>query len=175
MHKALLLLMAVLVAAMPLPALAQARPSELGRHILSQKPYGEGQLSVLWMDVYDVNLWTDAESWGYGAPFALSITYRMNFTRDELVERTFEEIARVQSDTGTLQRDYGDDLRRAFPDVVKGDRITALYKPGGSIEFFHNGQRTHRMQSPRFAPLFFGIWLDAGTSQPALRRGLLGL
>lgn len=61
-----------------------------------------------------------------------------------------------------------------FPDVKTGDRLTGVHQPGQRVVFWGNGQRLGALADPVFAKLFFGLWLAPQTSQPALRRTLLG-
>lgn len=49
-----------------------------------------------------------------------------------------------------------------------------MYIPGEGTRFFHNGRSTSAVADPAFARLFFGIWLAATTSEPGLRRQLIG-
>lgn len=157
-------------------AWAMARPLELGRTISATEPYGSGSLAWLVFTAYDATLWTDAPQWSMNAPFALTLRYRMGFTSEELVERTIEEMAKVSPATpkGALAR-YGAALKRAFPAVKDGDRITAMQVPGQATRFFHNGTPTADIADAGFADPFFGIWLSPRTSEPKLRAGLLRL
>jgi Chalcone isomerase-like len=157
-------------------AAAMTRPLELGSTISSTKPYGSGSLTWLFFTAYDATLWTDASQWSMNVPFALTLRYRMGFSTDEMVERTLQEMAKVSSATtkDALGR-FGAALKRAFPPVKDGDRITALYMPGQGTQFFHNGAPTVTLAGTAFAEPFFGIWLSAKTSEPKLRAALLGL
>jgi hypothetical protein len=66
-------------------------------------------------------------------------------------------------------------MRRTFPDVNKGDRLTGVYLPGQASYFALNGQPRAPVRDAAFGPAFFGIWLADHSSEPALRRQLLGL
>ena len=66
-------------------------------------------------------------------------------------------------------------MRRAFPDVAAKDRLVGVYDGRGEVRFFHNGKPTAQIKDRDYAHLFFGIWLDAKTSAPALRKALLGV
>ena len=157
-------------------AWAAIRPSEISGVIDAPKPYGTASLTWLFFTAYEASLWTDAPAWSMDAPFALSVTYRMSFTRDELVERTLEEMKRVapRLSNAALAR-FGAALDRAYPDVEPGDRITALHAPGGPVRFFHNGTMRSQVGDPDFAEPFFGIWLAPQTSEPSVRAGLLNI
>lgn len=170
MRRNLVFLMALLVA---MPTFAGAPLPELDGTLKNDKPYGTGQLSWLWMTAYDAELWMDAESWSMGVPFALTLTYRMAFSSDEIVTRTEEEMSKVSPVTAVQLASWQPTLLRAIPPVVKGDRITALHIPGQPVQFFHNGQKTAKLSDPLFADPFFAIWLSEKTSEPSLRAALL--
>jgi len=157
-------------------AWAAVRPGEISGVIIAQQPYGTASLSWLIFTAYEASLWTDAPEWSMNTPFALSITYRMSFTREELVERTLEEMKRVAPRlTNADMIRFGVALESAYPNVKSGDRITALHTPGSAVRFFHNGKLTLQVTEPTFAEPFFGIWLSPQTSEPSVRAGLLNI
>lgn len=169
-------LAAVAIVALSLTAAAMSRPTEIAGAINAPKPYGSGSLTWLVFTAYDATLWTDAPQWSMSAPFALTLRYRMSFTTDELVERTIEEMVKVAPGTPKAALPaYAAALKRAFPNVKDGDRITALHTPGGTVRFFHNGVPTAEVADQTFAEPFFGIWLSPRTSEPRLRAALLRL
>ncbi len=159
-----------------LAAAASARPGELNGTISAERPYGTASLTWLFLTAYEASLWTDAKAWSMEAPFALSITYSMSFTREELVERTVDEMRKVSP---SLSKEavarFGAALAKAYPNVESGDRVTALHVPGQPVRFFHKGRPTTSIDEAGFAEPFFGIWLSPKTSEPSVRRGLLGL
>ncbi|MBM3363996.1 MAG: hypothetical protein FJY42_15350, partial [Betaproteobacteria bacterium] len=63
---------------------------------------------------------------------------------------------------------------RVFPDIRAGDRLLGLHRPGVGASFWFNGRFRGEVRDPEFAQRFFGIWLSPQTSQPVLRRALLG-
>ncbi len=168
------LLSVCLVAMLALPAAAATPPAEIAPVIKSQSAYGSGALSRLMFTAYDATLWTDAPRWTYDAPFALTLTYRMGFTTDELVERSIEEMERGGALKPEEKSRYAQILTAAFPDVNDGDRITALFSPNAGLAFFHNGKHTKTVAAIGFAKRFMNIWLGENTSEPSLRRALLG-
>ena len=66
-----------------------------------------------------------------------------------------------------------DAMKRLFPDVAKGDRLTGVHEPGRGARFFHNDRPIGGVDDPDFARAFFAIWLDERTVAPALRESLL--
>ena len=157
-------------------ALAAVRPNELSGTIKAEKPYGTGSLTWFFLTAYDATLWTDARQWSMAEPFALTLTYKMSFSREELVERTVEEMAKIAPALPrTALARYGQDLAVVFPSVKDGDRVTAIHTPGKPVRFFHNGRLTGEIGEASFAEPFFGIWLSPRTSEPKLRARLLKL
>ncbi|MES2984143.1 MAG: chalcone isomerase family protein [Pseudomonadota bacterium] len=160
--------------AVPLGASAQTpRPSEIPPVITSTAPFGTGKLSRLLIVAYDAALWTDAKAWSYGAPFALSLRYHMGFESADLVDRTIDEMKGQGTLTPSDEAEYRQQLAKAFPDVKDTDRITAVYVPPRTVQFYYNGTPTHTVNDATFAPRFFDIWLSEKTSEPSLRKALL--
>jgi hypothetical protein len=91
-----------------------------------------------------------------------------------IAERSSAEIARLGYGSPEERSRWDALMRRVFPDVRKGDRLTGLHVPGRGVRFFHNGQPIGESPDPAFARAFFAIWLDPRTSQPEFRRTLLG-
>ena len=127
------------------------------------------------MRVYDADLWTDAETWSWDEPFALTLTYHMGFDSEELIERSIGEML-ANSETGAMAALNEDEYRRTLasvlPDVVEGDRLTALYIPNKHLQFFHNGTLTGTSTDMAFAKAFLNIWLSEGSSNAAFSERL---
>jgi hypothetical protein len=172
MRKAALLLAALFLS---LPAMAAEKPPELTSAIHSNEPYGEGTLNWMLLHVYDSVLWTDAKRWSYAEPFALSITYRMNFTNEELVKKSVEEMERIHGITGQDAATAEKRLTELFPDVKPGDRITALYVPQQKVAFYHNGTYRGALTEKKLLRPFLDIWLSPETERPEVRKQLLNL
>jgi len=165
--KKILLLLCCLAA----PAFANPMPSEVSTAIPNAQKVGTGTLGFLWYDAYRATLWAAALQWNAAAPFALSITYGMEFSTADLVDRTLEEMKR--SGTQVDINNYRADLEKSFPPVADGQTITAIFTPPATTNFYHNGALTHSVNNAEFASLFFNIWLGENTSEPSLRRALL--
>lgn len=164
---AVLLLMSV-----PSLALASAKPPEIAGAVKAPKPVGEASLSKLFIHVYDVAFWSDSQSWKR-APYALSIVYDMDFSPDELADRTRKEMANVSDLPPETLTKYADLLRDIYPPVKAGDRITALQKDAGTTVFYHNGKQSGTVKDAGFAAPFFGIWLSPGSSEPDMQKKLI--
>ena len=138
---------------------------------------GDGQMRFFGLLVYDIRLWGPARvaaQW-WTQPLALELTYARSLQGKEIAKRSLEEMRRQQTiDDATGQR-WLSEMEAAFPDVKEGDRISGHHDPAAGAAFFVNGKLSRRIADPLFSRLFFGIWLAPETSEPALRKKLLGL
>ena len=65
-------------------------------------------------------------------------------------------------------------LKKAFPDVKSGDKLTGVFLPKQGTRFFFNGRLTTEINDADFGDAFFAIWLDAKAKRLDLRKALLG-
>ncbi|MDP3858484.1 MAG: chalcone isomerase family protein [Stagnimonas sp.] len=162
--------MAALLAACLLHAGALATP------VAGHERVGQGRLSWLGFDAYDAALWAPA---GFRATefarhaFTLELAYLRSFRGSDIAKRSIDEMRRAGEFSGTDADRWRAALERVLPDVRPGDRITGVHEPGRGARFLVNGRDAGAIEDPRFAALFFSIWLGPATSQPALRRALL--
>lgn len=140
------------------------------------QPVGQGRLSWLGFAAYDAALWARP---GFSAaefarhPFALELAYLRSFRAADIADRSIAEMRRAGAFTEGEADQWRAALERLLPDVKPGDRITGVNEPRQGARFFVNGREAGAIADPRFAALFFAIWLGPATSQPALRRELL--
>jgi hypothetical protein len=161
---ALLLCVAGAVHARPLPTL----PFE-------PVAVGAGTLRFLGLHLYDGRLWSPDGRWRADAPFALELIYARGFEGEDIARRSIDEIRRLGGhDADTLAR-WEARLRGLFPDVRAGDRLTGVRLPGAGVRFYAGARHLGEIRDETFANAFFGIWLDARTRAPDLRKKLLGL
>jgi len=92
------------------------------------------------------------------------------------VEASLEQISLQTGVTATpeqLQR-WQMEMQKAFVDVDSGEQIIGVYLPGRGCQFYVGEQLQHEIADPLFAQAFFDIWLGTDTSEPQLRKQLLG-
>lgn len=152
-------------------------PAEVAAAVSGVRLLGRGALRYFGLPVYEARLWTAADfspTRFEGHAFALELQYARKLEGADIVRRSIVEMRR----SGTLDegqaRAWEAELARAIPDVAPGDRLIGVHLPGGQTGFFHNGRLTSAVADPAFARAFFGIWLARSTSEPELRRRLLG-
>lgn len=166
-------ILTLLIALLAMPAFA--KPMSIGDHIQATEPLGRGELHKLVFHVYSASFWTDAETWEQDKPYALYIKYFKDISKEGFLKRTLKELKRHPDMTDELLAEFERKLGFIYPDVVSGDSITALYTPDEGVLFCHNDNKLGWIKNPELIVPFFEIWLGEHTSEPELRKQLLGL
>ena len=164
-----------LVISGPVASPFAAQPfAEIRRHLPDAQHRGEADVTYLFFDLYTATLWTEgAAALDWQAPFALTLSYKREFSRESLVTSTLDEMTRM---TNRMRLDFlplEKWLNQCFADVTAGDRFTGVSKGPDHAAFFLNGKKTCDITYPGFAELSFGIWLSADTRDPDVTRKLL--
>jgi len=135
---------------------------------------GGGEMTFFGFAVYDGWYWSPVRGFSIDHPLALDLHYKRRLEGQAIAARSVDEIANLGLGTPEQLTRWGQAMRRIFPDVGEGDRLTGISVPPGVARFFHNGRPIGEVADPQFARAFFGIWLDPRTSRPDFRRRLLG-
>ena len=156
------------VPSMPsLPAELQAQNAEL-------RILGQGRMRWFGLHLYDASLWVTGRDWHWDHPFVLDIRYARSFNGSKIADASADEMLRLGFGDERKLTAWRELMRRAFPDVKNGEHITGVFRPGGGIDFYHQGRPTAVINDLEFARAFFSIWLDPATREPKLRAALLG-
>jgi Chalcone isomerase-like len=147
------------------PALEKAIPN--------MAKVGQGRLTTLLFDVYDIALYAPQGAWREDRAAALSIEYKLSIDGVDLAERSADEMRR-QNISAAKIAGWEKELKAIFPDVQKGTTISALYSPKKETRFYRDGKEIGIVRDAEFGPAFFAIWLGTHTSEPDLRAELLG-
>jgi Chalcone isomerase-like len=125
--------------------------------------------------VYDANLWLAGAEWAMKEMFALDIRYARNIKGSALTQKSVEEMERLGFGDEAKRKRWEAAMARIFPDVKADDRLVGLHIPGKETRFYSNTGLLGVVDDPEFAEAFFSIWLDPRTSEPSMRKKLLGL
>ncbi len=151
------------LAAWPLLGWAGPDPlTDLGR-------WGHGEYRRFGFLIYEATLWAGEDP--LRPPLALRLDYRRSLSGRAIGEASIREMRQLGGDEAPLAA-WGQQLAALLPDVRDGDHILGLYGPDGA-RFIYNGRDLGGIPDGAFARRFFAIWLDPGTSAPALRAALL--
>lgn len=160
-----------LLAAAPAFCLPQAVRTELD----NPAALGSGRFSFLFNDVYHISLYTPEQAFNPAGAFALKIDYLMPLKGAAIVGRTIELIKRQSFEDKAKLNQWKNTLVGFFPDVDKGVSLTGYKDKQGHTQFYRNEQWIGAVADPEFSHYFFAIWLAEHTSEPKLRRALLGM
>ncbi|WP_448568232.1 chalcone isomerase family protein [Thalassotalea ganghwensis] len=139
----------------------------------SYTPVGKATFSVLWFDIYQSELFTRSGRFSDGeVDFVFKIDYLKAISRDELLERTIEQWQHIKYQEHQYQS-YLPTLKSIWPDIDAGDQLMMVTSQDKS-EFFYNGQPIGEINDANFGRIFIDIWVSPNTSQPKLRKRLLG-
>jgi hypothetical protein len=173
---------ATTLAVEPSPATPAATATSGHPWLPQSRRIGSSTLRVLGMSVYDAELFALAgfEATAFAAhPLVLELRYRRSLTGNDIAEFSLKEMRRLAGAPGldeTRAERWLQFMRRAFPDVRAGDRLTGQWRPAaGATRFAANDGAAQELADAEFGPRFFGIWLARETSRPQLREQLLGL
>jgi len=139
---------------------------------------GQGQLRFMGLGIYQARLWTSPgfrPDQALDQPVVLELTYLRDFEGDTIAQRSLDEMRRAGPVSEVQAQRWLSAMRRLFPDVRSGNRVTGLHQPGQGASFWVDGRPLGEIADPEFGRRFFGIWLAPSTSQPGLRLSLLGL
>lgn len=167
-----------LLLALAVPALAQVSAPELAPAVVTLMPEvkfrGGGAQTFLGLSIYDGYYWGLGDGWSPDQPFALELVYHHSFNGAMIAERSAEEMTRLGYGTPHQRERWAQQMKRIFPDVDEGDCLIGVNLPHEGARFFRNGTPIGNVDDREFARAFFAIWLDPRTSEPALRKKLLG-
>ena len=129
---------------------------------------------MLW-DVYEATLYAPEGIWRKDRPFALSLHYLRDISGREIADRSVQGMRKQgYIDEITLAAWYSQ-MRSIFPDVQNGTVLSGIFIPGRDTFFYEGDRLIGIIKGDLFAQWFFGIWLSENTSEPQLRKKLLGL
>lgn len=169
-------LVALLVAVAPVVSavtLAPPLPARVAALTPDLRPQGGGALTYFGLSIYDGWYWSSARGWSMARPFALDLHYHRKLEGANIAARSVDEIAKLGLGSAGQRAHWGELMRAIFPDVKKGDRITGVHLPPGTVRYFFNGLPIGDIVDPEFARAFFGIWLDPRSSRRDFRSKLL--
>lgn len=134
---------------------------------------GEGKMEYLLWDVYDAVLYSPDGSYSLGSnPVKFKLTYLRDIKAKDIVNATNKQWQHLGK--GDLAKKYDDKLMSIWPDIKKGDSLTLLTDNDGKSIFLHNDKEIGAIEDSDFAAEFLAIWLSKNTSEPELRKHLLG-
>ena len=171
-HPRLLLLTCALLFAQG--AFAVTLPAVVQTLLPGAREAGGGNFRYFGLLIYEAKLWIGGARFDAAAPFALGLRYARTIKGAKLAEESINQWRRIGYGSEEKYLEWGEQMRRVLPDVKPGDELVAVHVPERGAHFYFNGAPSGEVGDPAFARAFFAIWLDARTTEPALRRALIG-
>lgn len=134
---------------------------------------GSGKGTRLVFHVYDATLYAPDGVYNAKKPFALKLTYRMNFKGADIADESVRQMRHLGMNDDPTLAQWHEDMEKIFPDVKPGDSLTGIHLANDQTLFCHGGREIGHVNDKAFGHYFFGIWLDDKSEDPALRDNLL--
>lgn len=148
-------------------------------HNLSASPValldkqGEGEMNYLFWTLYKAEYFIEPQHAVNEQISALRITYYKSISKQALIEATEDQWRELGYKPMYILL-WLEPLKQIWPDVSKGDQLTFVQLANGVGEFYFADQAIGRIDDNGFSSAFLSIWLSENTSEPELRRQLLG-
>ncbi|MBU2918517.1 chalcone isomerase family protein [Psychrosphaera sp. F3M07] len=135
---------------------------------------GNATFTFLFWDIYNSRLFTKTGKYddNSGQDLLFKINYLKDISADELIKRTVEQWQHLKYDESKYQH-YIPKMKSIWPDIKSGDSLT-LYRKNQTTIFYFNNEEVGNINDKSFSNLFLDIWLSNNTSQPKLRKLLIG-
>jgi hypothetical protein len=180
-HTAFIFLLIVFSLTLHTPAhssVEKASEPPAGLEVLSApRLVGQHLFKFFGLEIYHISLWSspewNPEKWNQHT-FALSLVYSRNLSGEEIAKRSISEIKKQMVLGDDTAQQWLNQLRVLIPTVKPGDRLTGVYQPSGGLVFWMGPKKLGDIKDPALAEAFMGIWLSTKTSEPKMRKKLLG-
>lgn len=149
-------------------------PEPITQLIPKAQKRGEGKMTYLFWDVYTAELYTPNGEWKGEPPYALSLTYLRDFKGVDIAKRSVKEMKEQGFDDQQKLGEWEALMSELFPNVSKGTELSGIFLENGQTSFFSEGEKLGTVEDSDFGQRFFSIWLSDKTSEPALRKQLIG-
>lgn len=136
---------------------------------------GKARLSIMFWDIYDAELIAPDGKFASQQPFALVLTYLRDFEGEDIASRSIDEMRNQGMHDEIKLAKWYEQMQQIFPNVVKGAKITGIVDSVQHSHFYFNNEYAGKVEDPEFTQCFFNIWLSKQTSEPKMRKQLLGL
>ena len=134
---------------------------------------GTGKLSIFFIDIYDIKLFSKIKSYSKDEPFAIEINYLKDVKSTQIVDSSINEIKRISKPSRDELENYRSILASLFPNIYSGDQLIGIKTANNDGVFFYNKKRIGKINDEKLVDSFFDIWLSEKTSHPELREKLL--
>jgi hypothetical protein len=98
-----------------------------------------------------------------------------DFKGKEIASRSVDEMRDLGMNDEVKLAKWYQEMQDIFPNVKEGEMITGVVDAENVSHFYLNETPLGKVHDKEFSIWFFDIWLSEETSEPEMRRQLLGL
>lgn len=131
---------------------------------------GEGEMTYLFWTLYNAELYTTPTR----SEQALKIEYYRDIDSKDLVDATQDQWEKLGYSDNKI-KSWIAPLYAMWPDVKEGSTLTIRVSENNQSQFYFDEKPIGTITDKQFGPAFLSIWLSENTSEPTLRKQLLGL
>ena len=164
--------MVLLIAARPLHASNGA--DNWRSKFPDMKFVGGGVLTVLFMDIYRLNLYANDGHYSERTDFVLEFEYLKPVLKSTIIDASVNELTKPDDVTSTEIKFWKRILDKGIVDMNAGEVASVSFTNEGMVTFYFDDRSPVSFKAPKFAKGFSSIWLGKNTSHPRLRQRLLG-
>jgi hypothetical protein len=135
---------------------------------------GGGVLTVLFMDIYKLNLYANEGRYSGHNDFVLEFEYLKPVSKSTIIDASIDELTKPDDVTSTEIKFWKRILDKGIVDMNAGELASVSFTSEGVVTFYLDDRPPVSFKAPKFAKGFSSIWLGKNTSRPRLRQKLLG-
>ena len=138
------------------------------------KLVGSGVLTVLFMDIYELNLYANEGRYSGRNDFVLEFKYLKPVSKSTIIDASLNELTKPDNVTSTEIKFWKRILDKGIVDMKAGEKASISFTKTGIVTFYLANRQPLSFDAPKFAKGFPSIWLGKKTLRPQLRQKLLG-
>ena len=131
---------------------------------------GEGEMHYMFWTIYSAELFSSATT----GEQALKIEYQKSIDRQALIDATEDQWNQLGYTKQNINA-WLEPLNTLWPNVEPGNTLTIIVSEDQTSRFYFDDQPIGVVNDKEFGQAFLSIWLSENTSEPKLRKQLLGL
>ena len=139
-----------------------------------QYKVGEARLKFSFFKIYDSILFSaDKRYESIEQEMTLSIDYLRNIPKKRIINAAVNQWEHLNFDTESIVK-WSNEIESILPEIRKNDNLSFYKDQYGFGEFYYNDKLIGKIDDKNFSEAFLSIWLSSDTSQPKLRKKLIG-
>ncbi len=155
--------------------LADAQQISINEALNALSLTGQAEFNFLFWKVYEAELYSTTGEYQHfeKLPFVLKLTYKKNFTQQQLLQETQKQLIQIGVE-GSETQSWLDRLSNIYPAVESEDALLLYVDSGGASNFYLNEEYLGSIEDVLFSKQFSAIWLARNDRYADFSRKLTG-